>query len=306
MKAKSTPVIQGNVSQKAAPQLGAHTSTSGGLWNAVYSGKEIGCDVIQLFSKNQMQWMAAEILPESIERFLRAVEDTGVQPVAVHDAYLINLGSPNPVTFEKSYSSFVDELKRCEALKIPYLIMHPGAHLGSGEEGGMNRIAGGIARAFDEAGIIKTAVLLETTAGQGSNLGYTFEQLKYIMDLTGLEKYIGICLDTCHVFTAGYDIRTEKAWQHTRREFDSIIGLEHLKVFHLNDSKKGMGSRVDRHERIGRGEIGLEGFRALVNDPEVRHIPMILEIPGGEIAYGEDLRKLRKLIGSDASIKKAP
>ncbi len=278
------------------PRLGAHTSIAGGIWNAVYSGKTIGCDVIQIFSKNQMQWSAADLLPDDIEKFHQAVEETGVQPVAIHDAYLINLASPKPDIYRRSYDAFVDELRRCEILKIPYLIMHPGSHLDSGEEEGLNKIADSIARACGESGIEQSMVLLETTAGQGSNLGYRFEQLRFIMDRAGYERQIGVCMDTCHIFTAGYEIRTEPDWEKTRKEFDSIVGLEYLKAFHLNDSKKGLGSRVDRHERIGKGEIGIEAFRVLMNDPAVRHIPMILEIPGGDKAYRDDLRKLRKCI----------
>jgi deoxyribonuclease-4 len=277
------------------PPLGAHTSIAGGVANALYAGKEIGCDVIQLFSKNQMQWQGKELSGQEIDEFHMAVQETGVYPVTIHDAYLINLASPNPVVFRKSYNAFIDELKRCESLGVPYLVMHPGAHLGEGEQNGLNKIAGSIHQAYHEAGVTETVVLLETTAGQGTSLGYRFEQIKYLLDASGLHGNIGVCMDTCHIFAAGYDLRTDIKWCQTKEAFHSIIGLEKLKIIHLNDSKKDFGSRVDRHKRIGKGKIGLTGFRVLVNDRDLHNIPMILEIAGGNEVYRQDILLLRSL-----------
>ena len=278
------------------PPLGAHTSIAGGVHNAILTGKEIGCDVVQIFSKNQMQWNGKPLSEEDVQKFREAIQETGVFPVTVHDAYLINLSATNPDTYGRSYRAFVDELKRCEQLGVPYLVMHPGSHLGAGEEAGLQRIAESIARAYRESGAQRTVVLLETTAGQGTNLGYRFEHLRQIIDITALGNRVAVCLDTCHIFAAGYDLRTPQAWEQTKSEFDRIIGLEKLRAFHLNDSKRGLGSRVDRHARIGQGEIGTKAFRILLNDPDLRNIPMILEIPGGDQAYREDLLLLRSLV----------
>ncbi len=280
------------------PPIGAHTSIAGGVQNAIYTGAEIGCDVVQIFSKNQMQWKARPLTRDDVEKFHQAVQETGVQPVTVHDAYLINLGTANPVTYRRSYQAFVEELRRCEMLEIPYLVMHPGSHMGEGEEAGIQRIAESIRQAYQESGVERTVVLLETTAGQGTNLGYRFEQIAQIMERTGLDEKIAVCVDTCHIFAAGYDIRTFETYQQTKARFDQLIGLDKLKVFHVNDSKRELGSRIDRHARIGQGEIGLDAFRLLVNDPDFRTTPMILEIPGGNDAYAEDIRLLRQLVYS--------
>ena len=290
------PLSPLNIHFRHLPPLGAHTTTAGGVFNAIYAGEKIGCDVVQLFSKNQMQWEGKDLSSEEILKFQEAIEETSVVPIAIHDAYLINLASNKPGIYRKSYHAFVDELQRSEHLGVPYLIMHPGSHLGTGESAGITKIAESLESAFKESGINKTTILLETTAGQGTNLGYTFEQLKLIIDESGLQQNIAVCVDTCHIFTAGYDIRTPKSWAKVKKEFDNVIGLEKLKVFHLNDSKREMGSKRDRHERIGKGEIGLAGFAGLLNDPDLRKIPMIMEIPGGEGAYAEDLILLRSLI----------
>jgi deoxyribonuclease-4 len=284
------------IKNKNYPLLGAHTSISGGLFNAIYNGLEIGCDIVQIFSKNQMQWKGKPLSQKEVAKFREAVERTGVIPVTVHDSYLINLASPRKATFNQSFEAFVDELVRCETLQIPYLVMHPGSHLNSGEEKGLDKIATSIQRAYQTSGVQRTTVLLETTAGQGTNLGYTFEQLNHIIHKAGLGGHIAVCLDTCHVFAAGYDIRTKAAWKKTKRFFNRVIGLDKLKVIHLNDSLKQLGNRVDRHTRIGRGAIGLKGFTHILNDRELREVPMILEIPGGNFVYKEDLEILRSLV----------
>jgi deoxyribonuclease-4 len=192
--------------------------------------------------------------------------------------------------------AFTDELRRCEQLEIPYLIMHPGSHMDSEPQQGLDKIAASIDRALKDSETSNTIVLLESTAGQGTNLGYTFEQLQYIIDKSTLSERVAVCIDTCHIFTAGYDIRDTKAWSGTKQKISSTVGLEKIKVFHMNDSKKEFGSKRDRHERIGQGEIGLEGFQQVVNDPDFRNIPMILEIPGGNEAYAEDIKLLRSLV----------
>jgi deoxyribonuclease-4 len=278
------------------PLLGAHTSIAGGLQNAVYSGKEIGCDVVQIFSKNQMQWRGRSLSSEEVDKFQRAVAETSVIPIVVHDSYLINLAGTDKLIYQKSFEAVVDELQRCEILRIPYLVMHPGSHLGEGEQKGLDQLADALRQSYEEAGVLKTSILLETTAGQGSNLGYTFEQLKYLIDQSRLKEKIGVCLDTCHIFAAGYDLRNKKVWESSKQKFNRIIGLERLKIIHANDSKKDLGSRVDRHARIGEGEIGIRGFTTLLKDPDLREIPFILEIPGGEEAYREDILLLRKML----------
>jgi len=288
-------LLERETKQHNKPLLGAHTSIAGGLHNALYSGQKIRCDVVQIFSKNQMQWHVSPLSDEAIQKFFTARKETGVNPVAVHDAYLINLASPDPKTYGLSFKNFTKELERCETLQIPYLVMHPGAHMGEGEEAGIRKIAESIQKAYEKSGAQNTTVLLETTAGQGTNLGYSFEQLKAIIDQSHLGDRIAVCLDTCHVFAAGYPIRNANEWIKTKRLFDQIIGLEKLKLLHLNDSKKELGTRRDRHERIGRGYIGIDGFSALLNDPDLSSIPMILEIPGGDAAYAEDLILLRSL-----------
>jgi deoxyribonuclease-4 len=292
----SFPFKNKNLPFKNYPPLGAHTTTAGGVFNALYSGKEIGCDVVQLFSKNQMQWKGKPLTDEEVGKFHAAILETAVYPVAIHDAYLINLASPKAATYKKSFTAFVEELQRSEKLGVPYLIMHPGSHVGSGEGEGLQKIAKSLKKAYHESKVENTTILLEATAGQGTNLGYTFEQLKYIIDESQLNDQVAVCVDTCHIFTAGYDIRNPESWDKVKQQFDQVIGLEKLKVFHLNDSKRELGSKRDRHERIGKGEIGLAGFRALLNDPELRNIPMIMEIPGGEGAYAEDLILLRSIL----------
>jgi deoxyribonuclease-4 len=231
-----------------------------------------------------------------LEKFQQAIEETSVYPMVIHDAYLINLASPKASIYNKSFAAFVDELQRSERLGVPYLVMHPGSHVGSGETEGLKKIALSLDRAVEESRTENTIILLEATAGQGTNLGYTFEQLKFIIDESRLADKVAVCVDTCHIFTAGYDIRSPEAWAKVKQQFDGVIGLDKLKLFHLNDSKRELGSKRDRHERIGQGEIGLDGFRTLLNDPDLKGIPMIMEIPGGENAYQEDLKVLRSLI----------
>jgi deoxyribonuclease-4 len=281
-------------------------SIAGGVAQALRRGKEIGCDIIQLFTKNANQWRAKPLDPDAIEAFHQARNETGINPIAAHDSYLINLASPDEGLCNRSQEALWEEMQRAEALGIPYLVMHPGSHRGSGEEEGLYRIARGINllyyRVQNMADIdIKVQILLETTAGQGSILGSRFEHFARIIEMVEEDARVGICLDTCHCFAAGYDISIPEGYEATMRELDRIIGLERLKLIHLNDSKAAVGTRVDRHEHIGQGHLGLEPFRLLMQDPRLAHLPFILETPKGKDPKGEDwdvvnLRLLRGLL----------
>ncbi len=276
--------------------LGAHMSISGGMFMSLERGKSIGCQTIQVFTKNVNQWKAKLLTKKDIEDYLEHQRKTGISPVVAHDSYLINLASPDPESYEKSIEAFFIEMERAEKLGIPYLIFHPGAHLGSGEEEGLKRIADSINWVYKRARGFSLKLLLETTAGQGTNLGYSFEQLARIIDLVDKKKYMGVCYDTCHTFAAGYDIRDKSSYNKTFEDFDRVIGLERLKVFHINDSKKGLGSRIDRHEHIGKGMLGIEAFRLLLNDKQFKDTPMILETPKGK-EMKEDIMNLKILRG---------
>jgi deoxyribonuclease IV len=278
--------------------LGAHMSISGGAFNAPLAGKKATCDTIQIFTKSSNQWKAKPLGHEEIARFFEEQKNTGVTVACAHDSYLINLASPDAELYDKSIDAFGIELERCAVLQIPNLVMHPGSHVGSGEEAGLKRIAESFNKLFNRLSDNKTVVCLETTAGQGTNLGYRFEQLAQIMEMVEDKNRMGICLDTCHVFAAGYPLKDEKEYKATIKQFDRILGLERLKVIHLNDSKKSFGSKVDRHEHIGQGELGLEPFRHLMNDRRMAKIPMILETPKGEelLEDIENLKILRSLV----------
>ncbi|NOX37543.1 MAG: deoxyribonuclease IV [Calditrichaeota bacterium] len=278
------------------PPLGAHTSIAGGVFQAIRIGAEIKADVVQIFSKNQMQWKARWYRPEELERYFDIIHKTGIRPVTIHTAYLINLASPDATTAQRSFDALVDELKRAEVLQVPYLVMHPGAHMGQGEAMGIQVVARQLRRALDVAAVDGVTILLECTAGQGTNLGYRFEHLRDIMAASGCDDRLGVCLDTCHLFAAGYDLRTVESWNATFEAFNEVVGRHTLRAFHLNDSLKPFGSRRDRHARIGQGELGISAFRVLLNDARLKDIPMILEIPGGNHAYAEDLQILRGLI----------
>ena len=277
------------------PLLGAHVSTSGGVDKAPANGKGLGCDAIQVFTRNQMQWRARPLSELEIAGFREGLKECGIQTTVSHDSYLINLGSHEPVTLQKSLEAFADEIERCEQLGISFLVFHPGSHVGSGEAAGLQRIADSLNAVLGQKPKYRTQVLLENTAGQGSNLGYRFEQLADILAKTENPNRLGVCLDTCHLFASGYDLRTRSTYEATFEEFDAIVGLGRVKVFHLNDSKKSLGSRVDRHENIGKGELGLGPFRFLLNDPRFAGLPMLLETPGGDEAYRIDLTTLRSL-----------
>jgi len=274
--------------------LGAHMSISGGVDKAVLRGQEIGCETIQVFTRNNNRWAVPPLKDETIENWYRNLEKTGIAPVVAHDSYLINLASPNDALWQKSLDAFVVEMERCEALSIPYLVMHPGAHTGLGEEAGLRRIAQALDRAFERVPEARVTVLLETTAGQGTCLGYRFEHLAQVIELAAGGDRLGVCFDTCHALAAGYEIRTPEGYEDTFQRFDQVIGLERLQVLHVNDSKRDLGSRVDRHEHIGKGYVGLEGFRLLLNDARFRQHPMLLETPKGPDMQ-EDMENLATL-----------
>jgi deoxyribonuclease-4 len=276
------------------PLLGAHMSIAGGIETCFDRMNRIHGEALQIFTANHRQWRRTPISPESAELFGRKWEQSGRVPIAAHDSYLINLAAVDPQILSRSVAAFAEELRCCAALGIPYLIMHPGAHLGEGLETGLSTLITNLDRAVDASGTDSVSVLLENTAGQGSSLGSTFEELSFILKNSRFGETMGICYDTCHGFAAGYDIRTEDAYARTMLDFDRIVGLNRLRFFHLNDSKRAFGAHVDRHEHIGRGKIGTEGFRLLLNDSGFRNHPMVLETPKGS-DMKEDIENLRVL-----------
>lgn len=274
--------------------FGAHMSISGGVAKSFARGLQVGCEAMQIFTKSDRQWAAKPLLPEDIAAFRAEQERSGIGPVVVHDSYLINLAAPADELWEKSIAAFAHELERCQALGIPSIVTHPGAHTGSGEEAGLAREAIALNRLFEQGVGGDTIVLLETTAGQGSCLGNRFEHLARLFELVPHHDRLGVCVDTCHIFAAGYDIRSPEAYEATFAELDRVVGLDKVRCFHLNDSQKDLGSRVDRHSGIGQGCIGLEAFRLLVNDPRFRAVPMIIETPKGD-DMAEDIENLTLL-----------
>ncbi len=272
--------------------LGAHMSIAGGVSNAPKRGRAIGCDSIQIFTKSPNQWTGPPITAEEAGRFRENMAKYEIAAAIAHDTYLINLASPKDELWEKSIDAFADELARTELLGLPCLVMHPGSHTGEGEKWGIRRVIEGISEALKRSGTKSVKVAVETTAGQGTNLGYSFEQIAEIVEGLPAER-AGVCYDTCHTFVAGYDIRTRKAYRETMRLFDEIVGIDRLLAIHLNDAKKELGSRIDRHERIGKGLIGLDGIMNIITDPRFAHLPMVLEVPGGEKAFAEDLKVIR-------------
>jgi deoxyribonuclease-4 len=248
----------------------------------VYAAADYGCTAAQLFTKNANSWKERKVAEEEVERFFTACRRTGIRLLASHASYLINLASPDGVKHNRSCKALCRELVRAAALSIPFVILHPGAHMGKGERRGMARIAESLRRVFDSIPDVQARLLIETTAGQGSSLGHRFEQIAQILDAAQVEGRVGACLDTCHIFAAGYDIRTQAGVAGTLSEFDRIVGLERLFFIHLNDSKRELGAKVDRHEHIGRGKIGKAAFRAIMTDPRLASIPKIIETPKKE------------------------
>jgi deoxyribonuclease-4 len=261
------------------PRLGAHLSISGGLPRAVDRAEAAGCQALQIFTKSAGQWRARELPPEEIALFRRRVRQTKIRPVLAHNSYLINLAAADPALRHKSIDALRDELDRAESLGLDGLVMHPGSHTSGTEQGGLRMIADALASLLAARPDGRTRILLEHTAGQGTNLGHRFEHLAEIIDLLGGSPRVGVCLDTCHLLAAGYDICSVEGYADTFKQFGKIVGFSRLKAFHLNDSKKPCASRVDRHEHIGKGWIGLGPFRRLLNDPRFAKLPMLLETP---------------------------
>jgi deoxyribonuclease-4 len=278
--------------------LGAHTSIQGGVNTAIPLAEKLGFTAIQIFTKNNNRWSASPIAKEDAEKFRINLAKSCIKFVMAHDSYLINLASPVEESYIKSINAMVDELERCELLGIPQLNFHPGAHLGQGEEWGIKQIADALNIIHERTKGFKVKSMIELTAGQGSSLGYRFEHARDIIGLVKEEERMSVCIDTAHIFAAGYDIKDPEKYQLVIEEFVNIIGLSRLQAFHINDSKKPLGSRVDRHDHIGDGFIGLEGFRNILNDKRLLHIPKILETPKGkeQLEDLENLRRLRELV----------
>ena len=278
---------------KTDPLLGSHLSIAGGIPLALERAQKAGCRVLQIFVKNNNRWVGKLISEEEVQTFRKKWEQSTIQDVVAHDCYLINLASPRKELWHRSMDALIDELERCDRLGLSYLVTHPGSHMGMGEEQGVIRIAQAIDRIHQKEDW-KVRIALETTAGQGTSVGYRFEHLRDIIGAVRDSDRLAVCMDTCHIFAAGYDIREEEEYQKTMDRFDQIVGLEKLRVFHLNDSKREWGSRVDRHEHIGRGEIGTSGFAWILNDERLSGVPKILETPKGR-THREDKRNLRVL-----------
>ncbi len=276
--------------------VGAHVSIAGGFFKAIEEGVQIGCTAIQIFTKNNRQWHSRSITEEQAQEFITAQSNSNIDVVVTHASYLINLGSITPEVQKKSFAALVDEIKRCDQLKIPYLVLHPGTAESNRRQETIKETGKLINQALEETSDCKTTVLIETMAGQGKSIGSSFEELATMLNQVTYKKRIGICFDTCHAFAAGYDFTTPEKYQDIIKDFDNSIGLEYLKAFHLNDSKKEIGSHVDRHEDIGKGAINLQAFAMIMNDPRFKDTPKILETPVTGIAVEDYKRNLETLI----------
>ncbi len=287
-----SPVIAG-----AERALGAHMPTAGGLHKSLTAGAAIGCSAVQLFTSSPRQWKAPPLAEADIAAFHKAREDTGIEFAVAHDSYLINLAAPSEEVLARSKGAFRAELDRAEQLNLSWVVTHMGAHLDQGEDEAFDRLIASLAQVLEVTDGLgyRVGIALETTAGQGTGLGWRFEQLGRVLSGVGAHPRLGICLDTCHIFVAGYDIRTPETYEATLAEFESAVGLDRLKVIHANDAKKPLGCRVDRHEHIGQGEIGREAFARLVTDPRLRSIPVIIETPDSETMHPVNLSMLRRM-----------
>ncbi len=283
--------------QKHRLLLGAHMSISGGLDQAIIQADQIGCTTVQFFSKSNRQWYAKPLTNTDITQFKKAVASSSIQATIIHASYLINIGSPDGQISKRATAALQDELMRAEQLAVDYLVFHPGSHKQEGEAACLNRIAHNINLILSQVEADTTKLLLETMAGQGSSVGHTFEQLAFIFQAIEQKDRVGICLDTCHIFAAGYNISSRSGYERVLKSFDAIIGLDKLYTLHINDSKKAFGSRVDRHEHIGKGTLGSEPFRYIFNDKRLAHIPKILETPKDSIKDDvQNLRRIKRLI----------
>lgn len=278
-------------------------SIAGSLANAPGNGASIGCEAIQIFSKNQRQWKAKPIPPAEAEAFQREMEAMNIRASMVHDSYLINLADPREAGWKRSVAAFTDEMERCEVLGIPYLVFHPGSPKEAGETVGLRRVAQGLDVCFSKAKADHVMPLLENAAGQGAHVGWRFEHLQTMIEGLSDPKRAGVCIDTCHTFAAGYDIRTKEGYEDAVRQIDRAVGLKRVRACHLNDSKGELNCRVDRHEHIGQGHIGKELFRWLVRDPRFREVPMVLETPGDDSDFARNLKLLKSLRADERNLK---
>lgn len=292
---------------KKYPVIGAHMSMAGGFDKAVERGHEVGCECVQVFTKNNNQWKAAPLSDGDVQALLAAKQRYGIQDVISHSSYLINLASPDKELWKKSLDAFVIELQRAEQLGIPYVVLHPGAYTTSSEKAGLRRVIRALNEVHRRTRGIAAMCLLENTAGQGTCLGCEFEHLATILDGVNAPERLGVCFDTCHAFAAGYPLGTRKEYLSTMRQLNQLVGIDRVKAIHLNDSKRELGSHVDRHEHIGRGCLGPKPFAHLLNDRRFRKIPMYLETPKGEDPKTKkpwdtiNLRRLRRMIGKPVS-----
>jgi len=280
-------------------KIGAHMSIAGGCDRAVRAAHAVGFRTVQLFTKNNNQWKAPTLTDAHVVAFRQALEETGVVDPVAHNSYLINLGSPDDTLWNKSIDAMTVEVERCQALGIDDLVAHPGAHVGQGEDAGLGRVAAGLDEVHHRTRGTRVRIDLETTAGQGSCLGHRFEHLAAILDRVAEPERLGICVDSCHIFAAGYSLETREEYDGTMDELDRAVGIDRVRVWHLNDSLRGRASRVDRHAGIGRGKLGVEPFGHIVRDPRFRAVPLILETPkgveDGEALDAINLRVLRQL-----------
>ncbi|KUK13377.1 MAG: deoxyribonuclease [bacterium] len=272
-------------------------SISGGIWKAIERGEALKCEAIQIFTKNQLQWFGKKLTALDVEMFYSEWKKSNIKKIVAHTSYLINLASPDRVNYEKSITALIEEVKRCDELGIPYLVMHPGSHKGKGERWGIRRIADALKIVLEDTSGTSTRILLETTSGQGNNIGHRLDHLAEIMSLVGKEDRLGVCIDTAHIFASGYDISTEHGYRNTMKYFNRIIGVSFLFAFHLNDSASPLGSKLDRHAHIGKGFIGEKAFSLILNDENFKGIPMILETPKEGNWDTINLATLRKLRG---------
>jgi deoxyribonuclease-4 len=275
-------------------------SIAGGVDRAPLRGRAVGCDTIQIFTKSNRQWGARPLSDAEVDAFRANLDATGIGPVVAHDCYLINLAAPAAPVWTRSVAAFRDEMERAERLHIPFLVTHPGSHLGAGEADGIARVAEALNALHASLPDLGLRVLLETTAGQGTSLGRRFEELAAILERVEAAHRVGICLDTCHLFAAGYELRSAEGYAATMRELAACLGIERVQAIHLNDSKGGLGSRLDRHAHIGEGALGTPAFRRLLNDPRFRRVPMILETPKDDdgAADRRNLSRLRRLVAT--------
>ncbi|MCB9492839.1 MAG: deoxyribonuclease IV [Epsilonproteobacteria bacterium] len=283
--------------KSAQALIGSHISAAGGLHKAVERGESIDCTAMQIFTKSNRTWFEKKISQEEADLFKQALKNSQIQMVCAHSAYLINLASSTDATVDKSRKSLLEEVRRCEMLDIPFLVLHPGSHTGAGLEAGIEKIAKNLDYVFEHTQG-KTKILLETMAGQGTQVGYDFEHLKNIRSASNHSRQLGVCLDTCHIFAAGYDITSKDAYDQVMNDFDKIVGLSNLKIIHLNDSKTKLASHVDRHIDLGKGNIPLDAFSWIVNDSRLQKIPKILETPSDPDMklWEEEIKLLRDMI----------